>query len=96
MNITDQTAIELKKIIAEFDKPAAGIHIFSTAGCCGPSIQMDIAPRVGNEETVISIQDIEFFVANDLISKLADVTIEHGSNGFRLAGLQKSGDGCCG
>ena len=95
MNITDQAAIELKKVIAEFNKPEAGIHIFSTAGCCGPSIQMDIAPRVGNEETVISLQGLDFFVANDLLSKLADVTVEFGSNGFRLAGLQKSGS-CCG
>ncbi|MBK5246085.1 MAG: hypothetical protein JJE49_02275 [Peptostreptococcaceae bacterium] len=94
MNITDQAAIELKKSLAEFDKPTAGIHLFSTAGCCGPSIQMDIAPHIGNEETIISIQDIEFYVANDLISQLADVTIEYGSNGFKLAGLQKSSS-CC-
>ena len=96
MNITDQAAIELKKVMGEFDKPGTGVRIFSTAGCCGPSIQMDIAPHVGNEETIISIQDIDFFIANDLISQLAEVTIEFGSNGFRLVGLQKSGGGCCG
>lgn len=95
MNITNQAAIELKKSLAEFDKPTAGIHLFSTAGCCGPSIQMDITQHVGSNETDISIQDIEFFIANDLISQLADVTIEYGSNGFRLAGLQKSGGSCC-
>lgn len=96
MNITDQAAIELKKIIAEFDKPGIGVRIFSTAGCCGPSIQMDIAPHVGSEETIISIHDIEFFVSNDLISQLTEVTIEYGSNGFRLIGLQKTAGSCCG
>lgn len=96
MNITDQAVIELKKIMTEFDKPGTGVRIFSTVGCCGPSIQMDIAQHVGSNETVLFIQDIEFFIANDLISQLADVTIEIGSNGFRLAGLQKSGSSCCG
>lgn len=96
MNITDQAAIELKKIMTEFDKPGTGVRVYSTTGCCGPTIQMVIAPNVGNEETIISIQEIDFFVANDLISRLAEVTIEYDSNGFRLAGLKKSGDSCCG
>ena len=96
MKITDQAATELKKIVCEFDKPETGVRIFNTTGCCGPSIQMDIAPHIGNEETLISIQDIEFFIANELISQLEDVTIEYGSNGFHLVGLQKSGGSCCG
>jgi len=95
MKITDQAAIELKKALAEFDKQEAGIHIFSTAGCCGPSIQMDIEQHVGADETVISLHGIDFFIANDLIYKLADVTVEHDTKGFRLAGLPKNGS-CCG
>ncbi len=96
MNITEQAAIELKKALAEFDKPTASVRIFSPAGCCGPSIQMDIAPQVGKEETTVTIQGIDFFIANNLIEQLANVTLEFGSDGFRLSGLVKSGGGCCG
>ena len=96
MNITEQAASELKKVLDEFNKPGSGIHVFSTQGCCGPSIQMDVATHIGNGETVISLEGIDFFVANDLMPKLAEVTIEFGSNGFRLSGLKKASSGCCG
>jgi len=96
MKITDQAANELKKVLNEFDKPGSGIHVFSTQGCCGPSIQMDVSTHVGTGETVITLEGIEFFVANDLLTKMADVTVEYRSNTFRLAGLQKASSGCCG
>ena len=94
MNITEQAANELKKTLAGFEKPGAGIHIFSTQGCCGPSIQMDLATHIGSNETAMSLEEIDFFVANDLMPTLESVTIEYGSYGFRLEGLEKTG-GCC-
>lgn len=96
MKVTEQAQLELKKALEGFNKPGAGIHIYSAKGCCGPSIQMDIVTQVGNGETVISLEGIDFFVHNDLLPQLENVTIEYGGNGFRLIGLQKSGSGCCG
>lgn len=95
MNITDEAFIEIKKAISEFNKPESGIRIFSMAGCCGTSIQMDIVQFIGKEETVISIQGIDFFISNDLVTKLENVTIEFDSNGFRLSGLPNN-ENCCG
>lgn len=95
MKISEQAAAELKKALDDFNKPGAGVHIFSTQGCCGPSIQMDISTQVGNGETVLSINEIDFFVASDVLPTLENVTIEYGMNGFRLTGLKKS-SGCCG
>lgn len=96
MKVTEEAQIELKKALDSFNKPGAGIHIFSTQGCCGPSIQMDIATQVEEGETVISLEGIDFFVPKELLLQLENVTIEYGRNGFRLNGLQKSGGGCCG
>lgn len=95
MKVTEEAQIELKKALDSFNKPGAGIHIFSTQGCCGPSIQMDIATQVGNGETVISFEGIDFFVPKDLLPLLENITIEYGQHGFRLKGLQKSGGSCC-
>ena len=95
MKITEQAANELKKILSDFNKPGAGIHFYNAQGCCGPSIQMDVAPHVGSGETVISLDGIDFFISGDLLSKLADVTIDFGWNGFRLNGLKKTSSGCC-
>lgn len=96
MNVTEQAIAQLKKIIATFDNPKTGVHIFSAEGCCGPSIQMDIETEVGKDETILSVNDIDFFVSNDLLPQMENVTIEFGDKGFRLAGLQKSGGSCCG
>ena len=95
MKLTEDSKNELKKALDGFNKPGSGIHIFSTQGCCGPSIQMDIATHTGNGETVLSIEGIDFFVSNDLLPQLENVTIEFGLNGFRLVGLQKSNSSCC-
>jgi len=95
MKITEQAVNELKKALDDFNRPGAGIHIFSTQGCCGPSIQMDIASNISLGETVISLEGIEFFVAHDLLSQIAEVTIEYGMNGFRLTGMKKTSS-CCG
>ena len=95
MKITEQAANELKKALDDFNRPGAGIHIFSTQGCCGPSIQMDIATNVSVGETAISLEGIEFFVTSELLPQIAEVTIEYGMNGFRLTGMKKASSGCC-
>jgi Fe-S cluster assembly iron-binding protein IscA len=95
MKITEQAQVELKKALYNFNKPGAGIHLFSTQGCCGPSIQMDVAAHIGEGETLLSQDEIGFFVTGDLLSSLAEVTIEYSTNGFRLTGMKKSGS-CCG
>ena len=96
MQVSEEAVIELKKALDEFEKPGAGIHIFSSQGCCGPSIQMDIAPQPGNNEIVVNLEGIDFFMPKDLSTQLETVTIDYASNGFRLQGLQKSGGSCCG
>ena len=93
MKITEQT--EDEKSPRCFNKPGAGVHIYSTQGCCRPSIQIEISMPVGNGEIVISQQEIEFFVTNDILPALGKATIDCGSNGFHLSGLITS-DGCCG
>jgi len=89
MNITEEAQKELKKALDNFDKPEAGVHIYSTQGCCGSSIQIDIAAQAEQNETVISLEGINFFVPNNLLPQLENITIEYGWNGFRLKGLQK-------
>jgi hypothetical protein len=57
---------------------------------------MDITTHVGNGETALMVDGIDFFVSDDLLPAMADITIEYGSNGFRLNGLKKNSGGCCG
>jgi len=95
MNITEQAAKELKKALDEFDTPGAGIHIYSTQGCCGPSISMDIAIKPSVNETVVNMDNIDFYIENELMPRLVPVTIEYVTSGFQLAGLKRNSS-CCG
>lgn len=95
MNITEQAANELKKDIDEFYTPGAGIRIFRAQGCCGPSIQMEIATHPEANDSFVTMENIDFFIEKGLLETLAPVTIEYVSNRFRLAGLIRSGS-CCG
>jgi Fe-S cluster assembly iron-binding protein IscA len=95
MNITENAANELKNAIDKFNQPGAGIRIFSFQGCCGPSIQMEIATHPKAHDTIVSLENIDFFIEKRLLETLATVTIEYRSDGFQLAGLKKSGS-CCG
>lgn len=94
MNITEQAQSELKKALDSFNKPGSGIHLYSIQGCCGPSIQMDIARQVNLGETIVSIKNIDFFVSNDLLDTIENMTIDYGVHGFRLEGI-KQNSGCC-
>lgn len=96
MKITEQAQVELKKALDSFNKPGAGIRIFSEQGCCGPSIQMDISTSIGASQTALSIDEIDFYAANDLLPTLENITIDYGTNGFRLIGMERTGGGCCG
>lgn len=95
MNITEQASNELKKALNKFETPGAGIHIYNAKGCCGPSLQMDIATQPAINEMVVNLEGIDFFMDKELFHILSTVTIDFGANGFRLNGLQRKG-GCCG
>lgn len=94
MNLTKTAKEELEKTLGSFNHRGAGIHLFSTDGCCGPSIQMDIAAHIGSNETAMSLEEIDFFIANDLMPALDSVTLNFDSNGFRLEGLKNTGGRC--
>lgn len=95
MQITEEAQKELKKALDGFNKPGAAVHMHRTQGCCGPSIQMDIATQLGSGDTLVSFEGIDFFVPKDLLPQLGNLTIEYGWNGFRLKGLEKSTSSCC-
>jgi len=94
MKVSEKAANELKKILAGFEEHGAGIRIFTIRNCCGSSIQMDIASQPGADETVVSMENIDFFIKNDLLETLSTLNIDYGPDGFILNRLQRS-SGCC-
>ena len=95
MNATPQALEELKKVIRSEDSPTVGIRIFSSQGCCGPALQMSVVENASPGDKQISIDSVSFFIDGKAEGMLDGVTIDFGSNGFKINNMKKS-TGCCG
>ncbi len=93
--VSDNAAEKFREIIDSMEERPAGVRIYNSAGCCGSSIQMELAESIRPGEMQIDIADVPFFVATDLLPDLSPVTIDFTDGGFRLLGFNRS-EGCCG
>ncbi|HKK68315.1 MAG TPA: hypothetical protein VJ946_08885 [Bacteroidales bacterium] len=94
MKISEQAAKQLKVILEKQESPEAGIKIYATQGCCGPSPAMDVASKPGFDDTQFEIDGINFYVANELANKMENTLIELNPDGFRIHGFPKKNN-CC-
>ncbi|MDI3527587.1 MAG: iron-sulfur cluster assembly protein [Tenuifilum sp.] len=95
MKLSEKAKNELTRVLDETGENANGIRIYNSQGCCGTSIQMDVASHAENGETAINIDGIDFYIENVLIETLTDVTLDHNGFGFLMNGLKKESGGCC-
>ncbi|MDZ7634374.1 MAG: iron-sulfur cluster biosynthesis family protein [Bacteroidales bacterium] len=96
MNATQLAIDELKKVLNSEETPESGIRIFSQQGCCGPALQLTVTENGTSGDNVVTIDSVNFYIAPDAVTMLEGVTLDFGSNGFRLEGLRRAGGGCCG
>lgn len=95
MKLSAKAKEELSKVLETYNEGSKGIRIYGTQGCCGPSVQMDVANAPQKGETATNIDGIDFYIENSLIETLTEVTLDHNGFGFLMNGLKKSGS-CCG
>ena len=96
MNATSQALEELKKVLNSEENPLTGIRIFTQQGCCGPSVQMSVSDHALNDDKIITIGSINFFIASSAEEMMSGVTLDFGPGGFKLEGMKRNGSGCCG
>jgi Fe-S cluster assembly iron-binding protein IscA len=94
MNATPQALEELKKTLKTEKNPMTGVRIFTQQGCCGPALQMSVVEKPLTGDLQLSIDSVNFFIEEPAVDMLAGVTLDYGTNGFKLNGMKKSG-GCC-
>ncbi len=93
MKVTPPAIEELSKALRQTGDPQAGIRLFTQEGCCGPGLQMSVAPALSEGESLVAIENVNFFIQDKALEMLTGVTIDFGSQGFRLEGLKRPG-GC--
>jgi len=94
MNATPQALDQLKKTLNSEENPLAGIRISTQQGCCGPALQMAVTEKASTGDKVITIDSVNFFISSQAEGMIEGVTVDYGSDGFKLNGMKKSG-GCC-
>ena len=94
MEATLQALEELKKSLKTEENPMTGVRIFTQQGCCGPALQMSVVDKPSTGDLQLSIDSVNFFIEEPAMDMLAGVTLDYGTNGFKLNGMKKSG-GCC-
>ncbi len=94
MKVTSIAIEQLSKALENQEAPTSGIRVFSQEGCCGPGIQMAVADQASPGDKVITIENVNFFVDDGAEKMLEGVTLDYGTNGFKLDGLKRNGS-CC-
>jgi Fe-S cluster assembly iron-binding protein IscA len=102
LGITDAAVERIKEIIKE-EKPGSCLRIFTTEGCCGPSLAMDLAPKPDKDDAEIVKNDFKLYVHKAAASQLEKAIIDcDAAGGIILKGLPSHGcgdncgdGGCC-
>jgi iron-sulfur cluster assembly protein len=107
LGVTDSAVKEFKKIISDSNANGAGIRIFASQGCCGPSYGMDVSEKGNDGDKLVEKDGLKIFIDHSASVGLDQATIdflEEGPHkGFMIQGLPQSNgcssgcsDGCCG
>lgn len=94
VTITDNAVRRFKELLAGQDDQKRGIRIFTEAGCCGPSLAMDIAEEAKGDVT-FEKDGLKVFLEKEANKMLAEATIDFSNKGeFVISGTEQSS--CCG
>jgi Fe-S cluster assembly iron-binding protein IscA len=86
MQVTSKAAEALKEMIPAEDLQTNTIRFFMAEGCCGPSLQMGLAPRQEGDTSEFDHDGVRFSVEESAANAVSKVVLDADENGFRLDG----------
>ena len=95
MKVTDNAIKQLQQELNQLDTPGSGIRIFTTSGCCGPSLQMNVSKLANSNDQIIVIDEVNFFIDPEAVILITSLTIDFINGRFKFDKGIKS-TGCCG
>lgn len=96
MEIKDAAVEKLKAVLKESGK-AGVLRVFVTAGCCGPSIGMDLVEKAETGDVEVSNKDFKIYVAKDAASMVEGAVLDCDAQGdIIMKNLPKPEGGCGG
>ncbi len=89
LSLTDKALERFKKILKEQGNEGYGIRIFTAgAGCCGPSLALDMVERAVDGDVTIEKDGLKVFIEKDANATLAAASMDFSEQrGFVLNGM---------
>ena len=102
VSITENAAVELKKIMEEKEMSEHGLRIFAAGeGCCGPEYGIGLEENLQDSDKVFESHEIKIFVTEGLAATLDGSVVDYVKtpygSGFVInrPGASTCGDGSC-
>ena len=97
LTLTNNAVERFKKIIKDQGTSGSGIRIFTAgAGCCGPSLALDIVEQPMDGDVTIEKDGLRVFVEKDASATLAAASMDFSDQrGFVLSGMPQSEKSSC-
>jgi Fe-S cluster assembly iron-binding protein IscA len=86
MQVTSKAVDALKEMISADELANSTIRFFMAQGCCGPSLQMGLAPRQDGDISEFDQDGVMFSIEDSAAGAVANVVLDADENGFRLDG----------
>ncbi len=95
--LTDNALARFKKILKDQGYENYGIRVFTAgAGCCGPSLALDMVERPMDGDVTIEKDGVKVFVEKAANATLAAAMLDFSEQrGFVLNGMPQSDKGSC-
>ena len=78
VDITKNAAVELKKVMGNGGKNAAGLRIFiADVSCCGPEYGISLVEKPNKKDVVFESRGIKVFVSQEAAKELNGSIIEY-------------------
>jgi len=82
MKLTDNALAQLKKVLEESNNLKSGIRFFTAQGCCSPLLQMEVALSPQEDDIVVKMGDVDFFVTPEADKILSTLKIDYSDGSF--------------
>lgn len=93
MNITEKAVAKLKEMIEETATPLKGVRVFTVQSCCGSSVQMSLIDQIVEGDTIIQIDNVDFYLDTESIEEINKIKIDFNDEHFVVEGSTHKG--CC-
>ena len=92
MKVTESARKQFNQKLAHLDSPGTGVRIYTTSGCCFPTLLMDVGDQAHIGDKLMTVEEIDFFIADEAKQIINKLIIDFTDDQFKF-GLGRNSKG---